>query len=88
MPTTCPRATFAKCDGATLLGRRLLIRDTGLTMPRSARPDEPHRTIFISLAVILAALLIYFALGAIPSGLRPTLSPSTNAPTTSAPTQP
>jgi hypothetical protein len=45
------------------------------------RGGEPHRVIFISLAVILAALVLYFALGAIPSALRPSLSPTTTAPT-------
>jgi hypothetical protein len=45
---------------------------------------EPQRTIFISLSVILAALLVYFALDSIPSGLRPTLAPSTGAPTSSS----
>jgi hypothetical protein len=56
-----------------------------MTTPRR---DEPNRIIFIGLSLILAALLIYFALSSIPSALRPTLSPSTNASVPTAPAQP
>ncbi len=43
----------------------------------TARREEPLRFIFISLSVIMAAVLVYFALTAIPGSLRPTVSPST-----------
>jgi hypothetical protein len=56
-----------------------------MTTPRR---DEPNRIIFIGLSLILAALLVYFALSSIPSALRPTLSPSTNASVSTASTQP
>jgi hypothetical protein len=56
-----------------------------MTTPRR---DEPKRIIFIGLSLILAALLVYFALSSIPSALRPTLSPSTNASVSTTPTQP
>ena len=62
-------------------------RPGGPALPPRASA-EPHRVIFISLAVILAALMVYFALGAIPSALRPTLSPTTSNPTASTSSQP
>ncbi len=52
------------------------------------RGSEPHRVIFISLAVILAALVVYFALGAIPSALRPSLATTTSDPTSSTSSPP
>jgi hypothetical protein len=61
----------------------------------TSRPSEPHRTIFIGLVLIGVALLVYFALTAIPAGLRPTLSPTTTSftgtgpsPAPTAPTSP
>jgi hypothetical protein len=47
--------------------------------------DEPHRLIFIGLALVLAVLLIGFALSTIPGPLRPTLSPTTAPMTSSSP---
>ena len=42
----------------------------------AVRRDEPLRFIFISLSLIMAAVLVYFALSSIPSALRPTESPT------------
>jgi hypothetical protein len=47
-----------------------------MTQPRRRR--EPHRAIFIGLALVLAAIVIYFALSSIPSALRPAESPTTS----------
>jgi len=49
------------------------------------RRDEPHRLIFIGLALILAALVVGFALSTIPSAARPTLSPTSTSPTSASP---
>jgi hypothetical protein len=45
-------------------------------MASQPRRVEPDQIIFVGLSIILAALLIYFALSSIPSALRPTLQPS------------
>jgi hypothetical protein len=42
----------------------------------SPRRVEPEQIIFTGLAIILAALAIYFALSSIPSAPRPTLQPT------------
>ena len=54
----------------------------------AARRDEPLRFIFISLSLIMAAVLVYFALSSIPSALRPTVSPTAVTAGNTAPTQP
>jgi hypothetical protein len=54
-----------------------------MTLP--PRSNEPHRTIFIGLALILAALMIGFAISTIPSALRPSLSPTTVATSSTSP---
>jgi hypothetical protein len=47
------------------------------------RPNEPHRAIFIALALVLAALLVALAISTIPSAERPTLATTTTAPSSS-----
>jgi cytoskeletal protein RodZ len=39
----------------------------------------PDQLVFMALALILAVLLVYFALTSIPAAVRPTLQPSTTS---------
>jgi hypothetical protein len=47
-----------------------------LVMATVSRRMAPEQLAFLALALILAVLLIYFALTSIPAAIRPTLQPS------------
>jgi hypothetical protein len=46
--------------------------------------NEPHRAIFIGLALVLAGLLVALAISTIPSAARPSLATTTTAPSSSS----
>jgi hypothetical protein len=58
-----------------------------LVMAPVSRRMAPEQLAFLALALILAVLLIYFALTSIPAAVRPTLQPSLQPSSSSSATQ-